>query len=442
MAKLNERFEAKVQGISDDGSGVIEQPSKPVLVYHTIPGETVQVTARRKVRGAIRADLDRVVEPSPHRVAPLCPSAGRCGGCKWQHVDYAYQLAMKKSLVKQAFGEVGLACPVKDVVGSPATFYYRNRMDFVFDAEGNLGLKEPNRWWSTLNLPSCFICPSVFSDIMERVRAWTRGSGLPFWDVRAHAGFFRYLVIREGVNTGQRLVMLVTNHAPTPEAITKVQELRMLLDDVATSIVWGINPSIADLSFAQEMHALKGDPWLTEIINGISYRVYPNSFFQTNSVMAAELQNAVLDFAGDVSNDNVLDLYCGSGFFTLALARKAKMTYGLELDRAAIDAAKLNAAANRIDAKFVAGKAEAYNWADACPQLVVVDPPRSGLHPTVIRLLRSVLPQRIVYVSCNYKRFVDECQRLLDHYRIADMRALDMFPHTPHVELVTLLERT
>lgn len=439
--QLNQQLTGKVIGISDDGSGVIESPRKPIFAYNTIPGETVTVTTKRKMKDGIQATLDHVDEPSVHRVQPLCPYAGVCGGCKWQHVDYDFQRAMKLSLVKQTFAEHDIDLPLERIEGCPEPFYYRNRMDYVFGRDGSLGLKEPGRWWSVLDLQSCFLLSKDGVDIMHRVRDWARGSGLPFWDLDTHEGFFRYLVIREGKNTGERLVMLVTNRPGEHETVEQMrQELVPLLEDKATSILWGINDRMTDLSVADEIHALKGEPYLEEVVNGLRYRIAPNSFFQTNTLMAAKLQDAVKTACEPLADKSVLDLYCGAGFFTLALTG-ARRLMGIELDAAAIDAAKINAELNGLKADFHAAKVEDVDWIKHCPQVVILDPPRAGLHPHVLKTLRLALPARIIYVSCNYGRFAQELAILLEHYRISSVQAFDLFPHTPHVELVTILDR-
>ncbi len=439
-SRLNQQFEAEVTRIADDGSGVMEPSSKPIFVANTIPGEIVTATTVCRVRDGIQAKLDRVVKPSPHRITPMCPYAGACGGCKWQHMEYPHQLALKLSLIRQTFAEQELACPVETIEPCPEPFYYRNRMDYVFGSDGSLGLKEPGRWWSVLDLSTCFLLSKEGVEILRRVREWSRRSELPFWHARTHEGFLRYLVIREGKHTGERLVMLVTHRPSNEMAGSRMRELPDLLKGLATSIVWGINPRITDLSMADELVSLFGDPWLEEVVNGLRYRIHPNSFFQTNTIMAAMLQQYVKDLCEPLKEKNILDLYCGGGFFTLALSGARQLT-GIELDPLAIENAKLNARRNGIQATFLATKAEEYDWIKTCPQVVIVDPPRSGLHPNVIKTLRSVLPAQLIYVSCNHRRLVSELPFFLDRYRVKEAKAFDLFPHTPHVEVVVSLQR-
>ncbi len=438
--KLQVRLEGVVEGMADDGSGILAGQCKPIFIANTIPGETVCATTRRKARGGIQADLDRVVNPSTHRREPSCPYAGVCGGCKWQHIAPAHQVELKHTMVAETFAKAGIEFPLESVEPCPEPFYYRNRMDYVFGANGDLGLKEPRRWWSVLDLSTCLLLSPEAVEIMSRVRQWTRQTGLPYWDMRTQQGFFRYLVIREGKNTGDRLVMLVTHLPADANTEATMRDLPTVIGELATSVVWGINPRVTDLSIAEEIIPLNGEPFLTEMVNGLRYRLHPNSFLQTNSLMAARLQSHVRSLCEPLADKSILDLYCGSGFFTLALSGARRLT-GIELDAAAIEQAKWNAHENGIRADFVAERAEAYDWLRAGPQVVIVDPPRSGLHPDVIKTLRRGLPERIIYVSCNYRRLAQELPFFLDAYHVVHAKGFDLFPHTPHVEIVTQLER-
>ncbi|MBI4598865.1 23S rRNA (uracil(1939)-C(5))-methyltransferase RlmD [Candidatus Uhrbacteria bacterium] len=397
--KLHETVEGSIAGMDKDGSGVIERAGrKRILVPNTLPGESVSATVMRRTKQGMQARLERVIEPSPDRVAPHCPYTGTCGGCKWQHAAYARQLSLKHDLILQAFAERNIGLPLGDIVGCPDPFYYRNRMDYVFGANGALGLKEAGRWWSVLDLSTCFLLSPASVEILERTRVWSRGTGLPFWNMKTHEGFFRYLVIREGKNSGQRLVTLVTHEPPDSAAEVLLQALPKALGDLATSVVWGINPRITDVSVAERIIPLKGNPWLEETVNGLRYRIAPNSFFQTNTTMAGVLQNAVKTTCGDVSDKTVLDLYCGAGFLTLALG-PAKRLIGIEIDADAIEAAKTNAALNDVQAEFHASKAEVFDWIGIRPDVVVLDPPRAGLHPSVLETLRGALPPSLIYIT-------------------------------------------
>lgn len=439
------KFGTVIKGVvarfAKDGSGQIDRAEgAPYRAYNTIPGETVTGRFVKRSKDGPKLELDAVENPSPSRVVPRCPYAGQCGGCKWQHVDYPAQLAAKLALFVRETIEKGVTVPLAAVQAAADLFYYRNRMDFVFGENGQLGLKTPDRWWDVIDLSTCFLLSPDSVEIMKRVREWTKASGLPFWNSHTYQGFFRYLVIREGKRTGERMVMLVTGK-PTGTEKTKLDELPALLGDLATSVVWGINPTVTDLSVASEIIPLKGDPWIFEEAGGIRYKVTPNAFFQTNTVMAEQLQNKVKEFCGNLTGKTLLDLFCGSGFFSLAFAKSAKKTVGIELSAEAIACAKENAAANGVTAEYFVSKAEEFDWTGYAPDVVILDPPRAGLHPKVIETILAAKPPRIVYVSCSYPRFLDEMKKLGAEYRLTNAAALDLFPHTPHMECVFLLER-
>lgn len=440
--KLLQPISGTIERLADDGSGVISRlEGKPYLVYNTIPGESVNATVIKRTGDGHRARLDDVVVPSTDRVEPRCPYAAQCGGCKWQHMGYPRQTSEKLSRLKETFSAAGVPCPVESVLPCPIEFFYRNRMDFVFGRDGELGMKLPDRWWATLDLETCFLQSEESAGIVNDVRAWAKSSGLPFWNSKTHEGFFRYLVIREGKNTNERMVTLVTSKAHAlPEGFVEAVGAR------ATAVLHGINDRLTDLSVCDEIIPLKGEPFIHELVNGVRYKITPNAFFQTNSVMAARLQDAVRGYCGDLSEKTLLDLYCGSGFFSLGIS--AKRVVGIEENAEAIACAKENAVANGVQAEYFVSRAENFDWTGYAPDVVIVDPPRAGMHPDMVETLLNAAPKTIVYISCKYERFAKEfngtatsAPGLCTKYRIAEASALDLFPHTPHIEFVAKLER-
>jgi len=371
------------------------------------------------------------------RIKDKCKFAGQCGGCAWFDLEYQDQLNKKQEALNKALIDVRSA--TCDLLPCPEQTYYRNRMDFAFGPNLELGLRQTERWDKVVNLDQCYLLSDQGSEVLRRVNQWARSTKLSGWDPKKNQGVLRYCVIREGKNTGQRLVMILVYK--NSESL-RIDELKNSLGDLASSIVLGINNERTDVSRAGVIIPVKGDPWLEEEINGFRYRIHPNSFFQTNSIMAAKLQDTVKEFCGDMTDKTLLDLYCGSGFFSIAFANDCARTIGIELDPAGIAAARTNAELNNIsNVEYHVSKAEEFDWTGTKPNVVIVDPPRSGSNYKVLDALRSALPERIVYVSCNYQRFLKELPALSRHYEITKMRALDLFPHTPHVELVTLLSR-
>jgi len=441
--KIGDKFEATIDGVDEKGRGLLKAGGKPGLAYFTIPGEKIrgEVTARRG--GELRVRLEAVIEPSPDRRTPRCPDAGRCGGCPWQMIRYERQCELKLGLVKAAMAAEKVDVAISDIVAAPNQYNYRNRMDYVFAVDGSLGLKTPEHWDMVLDLKNCQMLSEEAIKIMEIARDLTKESKVPFWNNRVHAGFWRYLVIREGKNAGERLV-LITTSAALP-ALPLREKFAAALKPLATSLLWGVNPEITDLSIPKTIEPVFGETYLTEKINGFSYRIPCASFFQTNSEMAARLQNAVVEFAAPQPGEKIMDLYCGSGFLTLALAKAAERVIGVELDDAAVEIARGNAKLNNIaNIDFRSGATEkllATALSDMAPNTIVLDPPRAGLHPKALEALIGSGAKRLVYVSCNPRALARDLKILLAKYTVEKTRCLDLFPHTPHIETIISLKR-
>ncbi|HCC83848.1 TPA: 23S rRNA (uracil(1939)-C(5))-methyltransferase RlmD [Candidatus Uhrbacteria bacterium] len=372
----------------------------------------------------------------------LCPSPDLCGSCGWSHIPYEKQLQQKLSDINGSFAIKKLRYTVEEIIAAGKTEHYRNRMDFVIDFQGKMGLREKGKWWSVIDDHTCFLGDVKIEELFKITRDWTKTAGLTFFDRKAHTGLLRYAVIR-ATSIGESMITVVTS-APKDE-IERSSVVKALQDlaevSKATTVVWSINHTITDVSFGDELITITGDGVINENIGGVKYRISPNAFFQTNSHMAAVLLDTVREFAGDLTGKTLMDLYCGTGFFAVAMAGHAKKTIGVELNPDAIRDAKVNAEINKVDVTFHDVATEKFDWMSLGADVVILDPPRSGMHDKALADVIAAKPERIVYVSCNYKNFARELQQLQLHYSIESMRAVDMFPHTPHVELITSLLR-
>lgn len=436
--KFGEKAAFLIEGVDKKGRGCGKIGGRTACVPFAAPGEEVEATLVKRAQGVLRMRLERVVKPSPHRVEARCPYAGKCGGCAWQQFDYAQQRELKRGLVNAALEAAGLGRRIDEVSPAPSLFYYRNRMDYCVGPEGQLGLKEPGRWNAYLDLDECHLLSPESVEVMRRFRAYMKERGLAPWNAFKQEGFVRYLVIREGKNTGKRMVTVVTSEGELPGSDALVASLGAL----ATTVYHGVNPEVTDLSLASRLTLLAGEPALVEKVDGRSFAIHPNSFFQTNTAMAEALVGRVRALLAPRRPAVLLDLYCGVGLFGICLAGDAGRVVGVEIDPEAIEAARANAAANGVaNATYHAAKAESLVWETERPDVVIVDPPRAGLHPKVVKTLLEKLPERIVYVSCNYESFCREWKELGKAYELSSVEALDLFPHSPHVELVSLLER-
>ena len=370
----------------------------------------------------------------------LCPKKEECGSCGWSHIPYQNQLDQKLSDINGSFKLKGLDIRCEEILASPKTAHYRNRMDFVIDFEGRVGLRQKGKWWRVIDDHACFISDEQIENFYHQVRTWTHTAGLTFFDRKAHHGFLRYAVIRSST-LGQTMLTIVTS-APKDEeeeALAKKAFENLINETNPTTFIWSINNTISDVSFGDDLRVLHGSGQIQEEINGTKYLISPNAFFQTNPHGARLLQDTVREFAGDLKDKTLLDLYCGTGFFAIDLAPRAKRMIGVELVKEAIDDANKNAELNNVTAEFHDAKTEEFDWGAYNADVVILDPPRAGMHDQALKDGLRIKPKRIVYISCVYKNFAREMVALKDHYNVGMMRAIDMFPHTPHVELITQL---
>lgn len=369
-----------------------------------------------------------------------CPNKDVCGSCGWSHIPYDKQVEQKLSDINGSFALKGLNVTCEEILASPKLAHYRNRMDFVIDFEGRMGLRQKGKWWKVIDGHPCFISDERIETAFHAIREWTQRAELSFFDRKAHHGFLRYAVIR-ATSTGELMINIVTSVPDMPEEVVKEKFDDLHNATQPTTLIWSVNDTISDVSFADDVRVLHGPGYIEEVINDHRYRISPNAFFQTNSSGAGELLNTVEEFAGDLTNKTLLDLYCGTGFFSIALADKAKKTIGVEMNIAAIEDAKVNAELNSVDVDYHAAPTEDFDWSVYAADVVILDPPRVGLHDRALADVLRIRPKTIIYISCKYKNFARELVQLQEHYDISAMRAIDMFPHTPHVELVTRLDR-
>ena len=380
---------------------------------------------------------------SPSSKSP-CPNKEKCGSCSWSHIPYPAQLQQKLSDINGSFKKNNLLYKCDTIHPAPVTEHYRNRMDFAINYKGLVGLREKGKWWSIIDDHHCFISDKRIEELFSVSREWTKLAKLSFFDRKAHVGLLRYALIRVAT-TGESLLNIITSKPKDETEELQIKEqlsvLYSMTNSNPTSLVWGIVHSVSDVSRGDENIAIAGDPWITEKINNYNYRINPTDFFQTNSRAAELLQTKVMDFVKETTPNICLDLYCGSGFFTIPLADIVPKPIGVELVPEAIETAKINAQLNKKNVEFFTSKTEEYNWTTLNPDTIIIDPPRAGLHDKVISDIKKNPPQNIVYVSCNYKALARELGILHDLYDVQKIEAIDMFPHTPHVEVVSLLSR-
>ncbi len=371
----------------------------------------------------------------------LCPNKDVCGSCSWSEMPYAEQLSTKIQQVNAGFKTAELDHQIEEILPSPQTEHYRNRMDFVIDFEGRVGLRQKGKWWRVIDNHTCFISDKRIESAFSSVRTWVKEANLSFFDRKRHSGLLRYALIRAST-IGEVLVDILTS-VPTAEETPLIRSALETLSSTEhiSTLLWSTNPTVADVSFGNTQLVCKGSGTLAEEISGVKYRISPHSFFQTNSHSAGLLLEQLRQWVRASGTKRLLDLYCGTGFFAVGLASECERVFGVELFEAAVEDARFNAVANQREIEFAVAASENFDWGTFEADTVVVDPPRGGLHPRVLKTILEKQPQRIFYVSCNYLSYLKELPQLQALYEVRSQLLVDQFPHTPHVELLAWLER-
>ncbi|MCH9008559.1 23S rRNA (uracil(1939)-C(5))-methyltransferase RlmD [candidate division KSB1 bacterium] len=467
--KKGMEVELKIESLAFGGRGVARVNGFVVFIDDVLPGQRVLIRVTRKRKGYAEARLLQILEPSPEEVAAKCRHFGECGGCRFQHLDYRAQLKYKREQVLESLERIGgfVNPTVLDPIPSPDIFYYRNKMEYSFgrrrwlsreeiDADQiikprdfALGLHVRGRYDRILDLDECFLQSSASVEMLSLVKETARGSGIQPYSTEDHTGYWRHLVIREGKNTGETLINIVT--ADEPRNLRLVDDLARMLKQQfpqITTIVHNINRRKAEVAIGQEERVLHGPGTITERIGARRYRISANSFFQTNTKCAEILYQKVAEFADFKGDELVYDLYAGAGTISLYIADSVRQVVGFELVPDAVKDAEANCELNGIDnCSFVlcdlkdAGRLQ-HSQNGEEPDAIIIDPPRAGMHHDVVNQVIAINPQKIVYVSCNPTTFARDAQALSSAgYSLQDIQPVDMFPMTVHIELVSLFRK-
>jgi len=445
----DQELELQVESLAYGGNGVARLDGFVVFVRRGLPGDLVRARVTKVQRRHAEAIAVEVLRSGPARVEAPCAHYPACGGCRFQDLAYDAQLASKAQWVADSFQRLaGLAdAPIEPIVPARSQFGYRNKMDYSFaqtDAGPALGLHRAGRWDEVLQIERCLLTTDLGNAVRNRLTDWAREERLAAYDQDAQTGYLRHVVLREGRNTGQLLVQLVTARG---ERFDRERLIEVLAEfPEVRSIHWSENHGVAEVTNLPT-ELLWGEDAIEEEIGGLRFRVRPNAFLQTNTEMAAELYAIAREFAELSGGETVYDLYCGIGTIGLSLAPSALTVWGVEISEESVACAIENQELNGIgNAAFFAGNVgevlrELRDRAGD-PEVVVVDPPRAGLAGKALRRLGEVGAPKIVYVSCNPTTLASDLKRLSDDYgyRLVRARPVDMFPHTPHVECVALLE--
>lgn len=418
-----------------------------VFVPDTAPGDRVRARLWRVKPGYGEADLVGIESPSHVRTAAPCPHFGPCGGCVWQHVTYDAQAAAKEAIVRENLAPLGglRDVDVRPIVRMAAPWYYRNKMEFSFHPDG-LGLHRRGAFDKIVPIETCYLESPRANIILAEVQAFAREAGLSSYDPRSHTGVLRQVVIREAKGTGEVMVALVTTAPEVPGLRGLADRLIAAVPEIV-SVVHGTNAGPSDGAPLTGITIVAGRAYIREMLAGLTFRIGLETFFQTNTAQAEHLVDIVEADADLRGGETVFDLYCGVGTFSLALARRAARVYGIEIVAPAIEAARDNAVLNAVEnVEFAAGDVRhvlpEMTARAGRPDVLVLDPPRSGAGARVMRKVASTGAPRIVYVSCNPTTLAPDLKELIaEGYAVRHAQPLDMFPHTYHVECVVLAEK-
>jgi 23S rRNA (uracil1939-C5)-methyltransferase len=446
----DQELELSIESLAFGGNGVARLDGFVVFVRRGLPGDTVKARVTKVQRRHAEAVATEIVTPGPVRVEAPCRHYPECGGCRFQDLAYDTQVATKHQWVADSLQRIaGLAdAPLEPIVPAASQFHYRNKMEYSFTQHedgATLGLHRAGRWDEVLEIQKCWLTSDVGNAIRNTMSDWAREEKLTAYDQETHEGYLRHLMIREGRNTGQALVQLVTNRGERFDRERLIEVLTAIPE--VKSIHWSINEGVSETT-ELPTELIWGEDAIEEEIGGLRFRVRPNAFLQTNTEMAEQLYAIAREFAGLTGNETVYDLYCGIGTIGLSMAKDAMTVWGIEISEESVACAIENQELNAIgNTAFFAGNvgevlADLRTRAGD-PDVVVVDPPRAGLAGKALKRLGEIAAPRIVYVSCNPTTLAGDLKRLSEEYgyRLVRARPVDMFPHTPHVECVALLER-
>jgi 23S rRNA (uracil1939-C5)-methyltransferase len=457
-----------------EGKSIARLDGLVVFVLGGVPGDEVRVRLTKIKKQFLEADVVEVLRNSPLRVEPRCKHFCTCGGCKWQYVDYQAQLDFKRQHVVDALERIGgfKNVQVNPTLGSEQMYFYRNKMEFSFgerwltqselDSRSlnpepptererfALGMHPAGRFEKVLDLDECHLQSETSNLILKLVRDFCTERNLTIYSTFTHTGYLRNLVVRQSVHTNELMVNLVTSEE-NPEVLQAMSAFLMERVPSITTIINNITQRKSQVAIGDHEIVYHGPGYITENIGKRTYRISANSFFQTNTKQAERLYDAAKRLANLKPDDVVFDLYSGTGTIALHVADDVKEVIGIESVEAAIEDARKNAAANNVhhctfllgDLKDRLTKDTAWLENHPRPNVIITDPPRSGMHEKVVKEILTLHPERIVYVSCNPATQARDLQWLCadGSYTIQEVQPVDMFPHTIHIENVVSLKR-
>ena len=453
-----------ITSVAAEGVSLGRHNDYVIFVSGVIPGDIVDVQLTRMRKAYAESKLLKIREFSKDRIEPFCKHFGTCGGCKWQMLPYEKQLEYKEKQVYDQLTRLGKLenLNLKPIIPAKNDKYYRNKLEYTFaqrrwidsnepfventgrNLEG-LGFHVRGMFDRIVDIDECFLQVEPSNEIKNKLREFTKCDGYDYYNSRTHEGMMRNLMVRTS-SLGETMVVVIFNR-DEKQLIKAVMEF---LDEEfpnLTSLQYAVNTKFNDSIYDQDLICYKGRSYILEDLDGLKFRIGPKSFFQTNTEQALVLYRKTVEFADIKADELIYDLYTGTGTIANFIAKKCKKVVGIDSVPEAIDDAKKNSELNNIDnAVFYAGDMKdllnsEFIEKNGKPDTIILDPPRAGVHENVINIMREISAKKIVYVSCNPASQARDISMLSDMYNVVEVQALDMFPHTHHVENIVLMEK-
>lgn len=445
----NDKIELTIDALTSEGSGVGRYNGLAVFVRGTVPQDKIIAHIIKRSKNYAIGIIDKILQPSPERIESDCPYSKKCGGCSFRHMTYDEELKYKKSRVQDALNRIGhLDIKVDEIIGADDLSHYRNKAQYPVDISDGEMFAGFYAYKSHRIIPcaDCKLQPAEFEKGLEAFAKWIESENITSYNEQTGKGLMRHIYFRKGFATGEVMACAVINGNSIPNGELLVSLLREKVDGL-TSVAVNINKEKTNVILGKETSIIWGEKYIRDSLLGKDFLISPNSFYQVNHNQCEKLYAKAKDFAGLIGTETVLDLYCGVGTIGLTMAENVKQLVGIEIIPQAIENAKENAKINHItNAQFICADApkgaEILKKQGVNPDIIILDPPRKGCGKSLFDTIEQLSPKKIVYVSCDSATLARDLAILKEKgYEAKKVSAVDMFPRTPHVECVTLIEK-
>jgi len=457
--KKGQELKLEISGLAFGGKGLARKDGLAVFIDQTVPLDVVIARIIKKKKNFAVASIVEILEKSPFRIDPPCIYSSHCGGCKWQFLKYEKQLVYKQQHVIDSLEHIGTikGVTVHPTIPSKLLYGYRNKMEFScsdrrwlmpdeigmenIDLNFALGLHVPGTFHKVLDIKKCLLQSALGNDILDDVRDYIKESNIPIYGLRSHIGFWRFVMLRYSMTYDQWMLNIVTSEKSNKE-LHPLSDLLTKKYPQIVSVINNINTRKAGIAVGEYEVLLTGRPFIKEKIGQYEFEISANSFFQTNTLGAEILYEKVREYAELSGKEYVVDLYSGAGTIAISLANSAKELIGIEISKSAVQDAEANCKNNGVsNCRFILGDIKNCLEHVKKPDVMIIDPPRAGMHEKVVKRVLDMSPDKIVYVSCNPATMARDLGMMKDNYKVLEVQPVDMFPHTYHIESVARLAR-